>query len=250
MMFTVFVAIVAIIGGGMTAIAGAGTGSTLVPLFAQRLDFKLAVAAVALPHLAASASRAVRLRRAIDGKLFVRFGVVCAIASLVGALIHTHASSPIITYLFAALLVLAGLLGLTGWSERIRLGKKGAFIAGGLSGFLGGFAGEQGGIRAVALLGFDLKKEAFVATGTAVAVLIDVVRAPVYMVAQWDALKPVWGFVALAVSGVSIGTFVGGAVFQRIPEQRFSRIGVRSHPRDRRTPAPPGTRGTVNRQVQ
>jgi hypothetical protein len=51
MSFALLVAAVAVIGGGMTAVAGPGTGSTLVPLFALRIDFKLAVAAAALPHL-------------------------------------------------------------------------------------------------------------------------------------------------------------------------------------------------------
>jgi uncharacterized membrane protein YfcA len=88
MMFAVLVAAVGVVGGVMAALAGAGIGSTLVPLFALHVDFKVAVAAAALPHLVGSALRAYRLRQAIDWPLLRRFGIVCAVASFVGALLH------------------------------------------------------------------------------------------------------------------------------------------------------------------
>jgi hypothetical protein len=100
-------------------------------------------------------------------------------------------TSVAVTYIFATMLVLAGTMGLTGVSGRIRLGRHGAWLAGGISGLFGSLAGEQGGFRAVALLGFGLSKEAFVATGTAVAVIVDAVRAPVYLVTQDPSVT--WG---------------------------------------------------------
>jgi uncharacterized membrane protein YfcA len=130
----------------------------------------------------------------------------------------------IITYLFAGLLVLAGGLGLTGVTERIRLGRRAAWLAGAGSGFFGGLAGEQGGLRAVALLGFHLGKEPFVATGTAVAVIIDIVRAPVYLLMQQDAVGSLWHLIAVATAGVVAGTFGGGSLLGRLPERRFERF--------------------------
>jgi len=208
----------------MAALSGAGIGSTLVPLFALHVDFKLAVAAAAIPHLVGSALRTYRLRRAIDWPLLRRFGIVCAAASFVGALLHGAVTSPIITYLFAGLLVLAGGIGLNGVTERIQLGHGAAWLAGAGSGFFGGLAGEQGGLRAVALLGFHLGKEAFVATGTAVAVVIDIVRAPVYLLMQQDAVGPLWYLIVVATAGVVAGTFAGAALLGRLPERRFEQI--------------------------
>ncbi len=66
MLFALVVLAVGVIGGAMAAVAGAGIGSTLVPLLALRMEFKLAVAAAALPHLAGGLVRAVQLRRSID----------------------------------------------------------------------------------------------------------------------------------------------------------------------------------------
>lgn len=59
-------------------------------------------------------------------------------------------------------------------------------------GILGGLVGTQGGIRAVALLGFELSKETFVATATAVALIVDGIRAPIYLVSQWKDLIEIW----------------------------------------------------------
>ena len=224
MLFGFFVAVVAIAGAIMTAIAGAGTGSTLVPLFALQYDFKLAVAAVAAPHLAATAVRTLQLRKEVDKGLFLRFGLVCAASSLVGALAQSWVSLPVITYGFAALLVIAGIIGLAGISERAQLGVRTAWIAGIASGFFGGLAGEQGGFRTVALLGFHLKKEAFVATSSAVGVLIDAVRLPVYWVQQGSQLGSVWMFVVVATAGTICGIILGDRLLRLVPQRVFGRL--------------------------
>ena len=69
--------------------------------------------------------------------------------------------------------------------SRLHLGRRAAWIAGVLSGFFGGLVGNQGGIRSAALLSFDMQKEAIVATATAVALIVDGARMPVY-----SRLKP------------------------------------------------------------
>lgn len=57
-----------------------------------------------------------------------------------------------ITCFFAARLVVVGLFGLTGWSERIRLGTKTSRLSGGLSGFFGG-SGRRAGTENAASTG-------------------------------------------------------------------------------------------------
>jgi uncharacterized membrane protein YfcA len=105
-MFGLVVALVGLVGGALAALSGAGIGSTLVPLLALRVDFKVAVAAAAVPHLVGSTMRAFMLWRAVDRTLLLRFGLVCAGTSLAGAFIHNWVTSVVITYVFAALLVL------------------------------------------------------------------------------------------------------------------------------------------------
>lgn len=106
--------------------------------------------------------------------------------------------SSALTLVFAALLLLAGVLSVAGLGERLRLGGKGACVAGVASGLFGGLVGNQGGIRAAALLGFNLRKEAFVATATAVALVVDGARLPVYLLTQGEHI---WAYTCSCAPG-------------------------------------------------
>jgi hypothetical protein len=53
-------------------------------------------------------------------------------------------------------------------------------VAGAVSGAFGGLVGNQGGIRSAALMGFEIDKQGFVATATAIALVVDIFRMPVY----------------------------------------------------------------------
>jgi hypothetical protein len=67
-----------------------------------------------------------------------------------------------------ALLIFAGIMGLTGLAKRHRLTDTPDWVTGVLSGLMGGLIGNQGGTRSAALLAFGLAREAFVATATGV----------------------------------------------------------------------------------
>src|SRR5262249_11295685 len=105
---------------------------------------------------------------------------------------------------------------------RLRFGGAGAWVAGAVSGLFGGMVGNQGGIRAAALLGFELRKEAFVATATAVALVIDGGRLPGYLATQGPQIRDA----ALTVGGavVLVGRLAGVPVVRRIPDAAYKRI--------------------------
>lgn len=79
--------LVAAIGSGAAAsVVGFGIGSLLTPLFAVHFGTDVAIAAVALPHLAGGLLRGWRLRSSVDRSVLLRFGVLSAVGGLVGAL--------------------------------------------------------------------------------------------------------------------------------------------------------------------
>lgn len=215
---------VAAAGGTMMAVAAAGIDSLLIPLFSLDFDFRVAVAAVSVPHFLAGVLRTAQLRKRIAWPVFFPFAVMSALATLAGALLQSRFSSSLITQVFAGLLVISGVLGFTGILERKHEGKAAAWVAGGAAGFFGGLCGEQGGLRAAGLMGFGLPKEAFVATGAAVGVVGDLIRIPIYAVRQWDELQDTWLAVGGAVVGVIAGIFVGRWLLKRLPQDRFSRV--------------------------
>jgi hypothetical protein len=222
-LFGLLVAAVAVVAGAVAAVAGFGIGSLLTPALALETGTKLAVAAISIPHLVGTVQRFWMLRRHVDRRVLRSFGITSAGGGLVGALVHTWASSRALTAVFGVLLVVAGVSELTGWMSRVRWGRRGAWVAGAISGALGGMVGNQGGIRTAAMLGFDVPKEAFVATATAIALFVDAARMPVYLATQWRDILQVWPLVLTATVGVIVGTTVGRNVLGRLPQRTFRR---------------------------
>lgn len=216
--------LVAALAGGVAAVTGFGIGSLLTPLLALETGTRLAVAAVAVPHFAGTLQRFVKLRRHVDRRVLVGFGITSALGGLTGALLHTRLSGGALAAVFGGLLILAGISELTGWVQRVRWGRRAAWVAGALSGALGGLVGNQGGIRAAAMLGFEVPKESFVATATAVGLIVDLARLPVYLAAEWRGIAALGPSLLIATAGVVIGTELGTRVLRRIPERTFRRL--------------------------
>ncbi len=183
-MYETAIFVCAIVAGATAAVSGFGIGSLLTPLLALHAGTKTAVAAVSIPHLIGTAIRFWRLRASLDRPLLWRFGLTSAAGGLAGALLNAQAPSPALTMVLGSLLVLAGGVQITGSAQRWRFHGSVAWIAGAMSGLFGGLVGNQGGIRSAAMLGFDLPKERFVATATAIALFVDAARMPVYLVAR------------------------------------------------------------------
>jgi uncharacterized membrane protein YfcA len=222
--FLALVAVVAVLAGAVASVSGFGIGSLLTPVLAVRVGTKLAVAAVSVPHLAATALRLWVMRKDVDRRLLLSFGVMSAAGGLVGALLHAYADSPAHTAVFGGLLLFTGMMGLTGYSERLRFHGWVAWVAGGGSGLLGGLVGNQGGIRSAAMLGFDMPKHAFVATATAVGVIVDAARMPVYVATQWSEVVGLWPVLLAATVGAVVGTLTGERVLRRLPERFYRRL--------------------------
>src|SRR6266581_3625583 len=224
MIFQTILFIAAAIAAAIATITGFGIGSILTPLLAVRAGTQLAVAAVSIPHFFATALRFWRLRAHVDRRVLVSFGIPSAAGGLTGALLHSVAGNRALAIVFGILLVFVGASELSGLARRMKFGGAVAWIARALSGFLGGLVGNQGGIRSAALLGFDVDKRAFVATATAVGVIVDGARMPAYFVTQGHEIAQIWPLVALATVGAVIGTLFGERLLRRIPERLFRRI--------------------------
>jgi uncharacterized membrane protein YfcA len=138
--------------------------------------------------------------------------------------LNAYVSGPILSYVFGALLIFAGLSGVTGLAERMELKGIWRWIGGLVSAAFGGLVGNQGGIRSAAMLGFDLSKESFVATATAIALVVDGARMPVYLATHRDRIFQLWPILLIATSGVIGGTLLGTQLLDRIAERTFKRV--------------------------
>jgi uncharacterized membrane protein YfcA len=214
----------AIAAGGVASISGFGIGSILTPALSLWFDAKLAVAAVSVPHLIGTAIRFWMLKGHVDARVMWSFGLASAAGGITGALLSSVVQSGWLLGLLGVLLVFVGISEWTGLSRRLRFTGAVAWLAGTVSGLLGGLVGNQGGLRSAALLGFPLPRETFVATATSIALFVDAARMPVYFYTHGEDMWTMRAEMTVMTAGVTAGTVFGGRLLRRIPEDRFRRV--------------------------
>lgn len=215
---------ISVIAAAIASVVGFGIGSLMTPLLNVRAELKIAVALVAVPHFVATLVCFWRLRHHVNHRVLVSFGVPSALGGLSGSLLSSKFSNPALTIVFSCLLILAGLTGVLGLAEKVRWGRRFAHFAGFSSGLFGGLVGNQGGIRAAALLQFELLPQSFVSTSMAVGLIIDIVRLPVYLVAHGDLMALRWKWLCLSIAGVLVGSYFGIHFLAQIPKAVFKRM--------------------------
>jgi uncharacterized membrane protein YfcA len=223
-LFEIGLLVLAGLAGAVAAVAGFGIGSLLTPALGGVLGVRAAVAVVSVPHAIATATRLWALRDAIDRRVLRSFGLASAVGGLAGAALHALFASPTLSVVLGALLILAGVLELTGLNRRLVLEGAAATAAGLAAGVFGGLVGNQGGIRSAALLRAGLSPRALVATATATAMLVDAARVPIYLASDGATIAANGRFVVILAAGAIVGTFFGAPVLRRLPERTFRRV--------------------------
>jgi len=213
-----------VLAGAIAAVSGFGIGSLLTPILMLSMPTPHAVAVLAIPHAWATMIRWLRLRSDVHGPTFRQFGVASAIGGLGGAALQSQLASAALTLVLASLLVLAGSTELAGRRVPLPRTRAWRFLGGVLSGLFGGLVGNQGGIRAAALLGFRLPPRQLVATATASALLVDAARVPIYFLTAGGVIAEAARYWIVASIGVTIGTFIGVPLLRRIPEPIYRRL--------------------------
>ena len=187
---------VAFVASGLTFFSGFGLGTLLLPAFAVFFAVELAVALTAVVHFLNGAFKLFLVWRHIDWDIVWRFGLLAIIGAFAGAgtLLRLSDAAPIFSYsLFgretevAPVKLIVGLLLLFFACAELLPRLRGISfprqylpLGGLLSGYFGGLAGMQGALRSAFLVKAGLAKEAYVATGAAVAFLIDLSRLTIY----------------------------------------------------------------------
>lgn len=224
---------VALLASGLTFFSGFGLGTLLLPAFALFFAIEKAVALTAVVHFLNGVFKLVLVWRHMDRAVVIRFGVPAILGALVGAklLMWLAEGGALVTYsLFGRAVEIApaklmvGLLLLffacaegIPWFHRIAFAPRYLPLGGLLSGFFGGLAGMQGALRSAFLIKANLVKETYVATGAAIAFLIDVSRLAVYSSlifehrAEFD-----YGLLSAAVIAALTGTVLGNRYLRKV----------------------------------
>jgi uncharacterized membrane protein YfcA len=214
---------VAGLAGAIAGVSGFGLGSLLTPVLMLSMPAAEAVAILALPHAWVTAVRWLKLRSEIHWPTFKQFGLASALGGLTGAALQSQLGSAVLTIVLALLLLIAGTTELLGRPIPLPQTPAWRLIGGMLSGVFGGLVGNQGGIRAAALLGFRLTPSQIVATATASALLVDAARVPVYLATHHAAIGARIGLIVAIALAATAGTFLGVPLLRRIPPATYRR---------------------------
>lgn len=192
----VILCIVAFFTSILTFFSGFGLGTVLTPVFAIFFPIDTAIAMTGVVHFSNNLFKITLIGRATDRTVLLRFGIPAVLASFAGAwLLLEIADLPSLLHyqlwgqgweitpvkvLVAFLLIIFSMLEIVPAFQNLQFGRNKLFLGGVLSGFFGGLAGIQGAIRSAFLIKSGLSKEAYIATGVAIACLVDVTRISVY----------------------------------------------------------------------
>lgn len=224
---------VALLASGLTFFSGFGLGTLLLPAFALFFAIEQAVALTAIVHFLNGAFKLALVRRHIDRAIVLRFGSTAILGAFLGAwsLVLLAGIPALASYtvwgreahITPAKLSIGILLLLFACAELLPRFQRIAFearlqpLGGLLSGFFGGLAGMQGALRSAFLIKAGLSKEAYIATGAAIAFLIDVSRLSVYwrlILEQKSGLD--YTLVAAAVLAAFAGSVLGNRYLPKV----------------------------------
>lgn len=205
----------------LTLVSGFGLGTVLMPCFALFFPLPEAVALTAVVHFCTNLFKIGLLQSWVNWSIWKRFVPGALVGAILGAfaLGSLDQSAWAFTWKLGTVtplgITIGTLLILFAWHEIQPFSwfsslKSNALLGGALSGFFGGLSGNQGALRSAFLIKFKLSKESYVATGTAIAMVIDVSRIPLYAerlsASRWSEHLPVMlGAVSAAVLGAWIG---------------------------------------------
>jgi uncharacterized membrane protein YfcA len=225
-MTLLLVGLIALLASGLTFVSGFGLGTLLLPAFGAFLPLEHAVALTGVVHVLNGLFKLSLVGLHIQWRIFLRFGMPAAIAAVLGAEVLLSLSNAAVlaewhwasrTAQVTPVKLVEGLLLCAFAAIELRPSLRGMtfpprylMLGGVLSGFFGGLSGLQGALRSAFLVRAGLEPRSYVATGSAIGVLIDLSRLPVYASALVQVRDQIdWSVVQVAVVCACVGALFG-----------------------------------------
>ena len=221
--------LVALAASLVTLISGFGLGTLLLPVFALFFPLEVAILLTAVVHLLNNLFKLGLLWKEIHWPTVLRFGVPGIVGAYMGARLMVmlgeeaplfqgfmHPVSPL-DLVIAGLMLVFGLFELSKTMNKLSLPPHWLVPGGLLSGFFGGLSGHQGALRSLFLLRSGLGKEAFIASGVAIACLVDLTRLPTYLRGgMLTNLQEQWTLLTAVTLAAFLGAWYGRKLIHKV----------------------------------
>ncbi len=213
----------------VTLISGFGLGTLLLPVFALFFPLEVAILLTAVVHLLNNLFKLGLLWTDIHWRTTLLFGVPGILGAFIGATLMLslgtratlyegvfHSVDPL-DLVIAGLMLVFGLFELSKTLNTLSLPPNWLVPGGFISGFFGGLSGHQGALRSLFLLRSGLAKEAFIASGVAIACLVDLTRLPTYLSGGTLAdIQEQWPLLIAATLAAFIGAWWGRKLIPKV----------------------------------
>jgi uncharacterized protein len=227
------IAIIAFLAAMLTFFSGFGLGTILLPAFAFFVPLDMAVALTAIVHLLNNLFKFALVYKHIDYKIVRQFGSFAVISAFIGAFCLNYLDTNTVLYQYSLngnifdivllKLVMAAIMLFFALYELVPSLRNKTFdtrylpVGGILSGFFGGLSGHQGALRSAFLLRANLEKQAFIATGVAIACLIDFTRLAVYSQKIQNTTEQLdYKILVISILAAFAGSYFGSKFIEKI----------------------------------
>lgn len=227
------ISFVALIASFLTLFSGFGLGTLLMPFVALFLPIDVAIAITAIVHFANNLFKVGLLGKEADKRVLLKFGIPAVVFAFIGALFLEYlmrvsfvfkyelfglnATIMPIKFIVGIVIVVFVILELLPKFASMSVDKKYLPLGGVISGFFGGLSGHQGAFRSMFLIKIGLSKEAFVASGVMVAVMVDSSRLLVYgNTIGSNTVSIDWIVVVSATISAFVGSYFGAKILKKI----------------------------------
>jgi len=196
-MDTFLIAILALFASLLTFFSGFGLGTLMLPVFCIIYPVEIAVLLTALVHFLNNCFKFLLVFKNIQKEFALRFAFFSIPAAVLGSYMlsewikdkilfnyQIQGISFDVTFLkifIGCLMLLFVIIETNSAIKSKKISPKYLPVGAVLSGFFGGLSGHQGALRSMFLIKSIPSKEKFIATGIAIACLVDLARIPLYM---------------------------------------------------------------------
>ncbi len=198
----------AFIAAAVAGVVGFGTATLTIPFLVWIIGFKQAIILIAFFHGFSNLFRLVKLRRSVNIRLMLLYGIPSIITAIIGACLLDIVAPKGIGLAAGIFLIIFSIYSLI--NPRWILPQKNyILISGGLlSGFTSGLIGLGGAIRSAFLISTSIPKETYVATMAAISLVTDIARCSTYIIRGSLESQYYWYIPVLFVVGY-LGTWAG-----------------------------------------
>jgi len=218
----------------LTFFSGFGVGTILTPAFVLFFPIDIAVAMTAIVHFLNNLFKMGLTFKYINKNVLLKFGITAIPLAFLGAWLLMNFSNnnrilyeftigdktltiKLVELIIGTMMLIFAIFELLPTPNKKVLKNNMLYIGGAVSGFFGGLSGHQGALRTLFLLRSGLTKESFIATGIAIACIVDVSRITIYFAKlESISLSENIGIITTTTLCAFVGAFIGKKLLKKV----------------------------------